>query len=78
MCQGFFAKEQKQELKEWRRVRSLGWNIICGYADHTKLPANQMDWWPMEGDIMPKTRKISKARTQKLAERIKQELAKGG
>jgi len=70
MVEGFFDKE----LREWKRVRSLGWIIQCGYADPEKMPANQMEWWPMAGDVMPKTPVLRKASRNKIAERIRQEL----
>lgn len=72
MCQGFFDNE----LRDWKRVRSLGWIIQCGYADPKKMPANQMEWWPMVGDVLPKQVRFTKAKQNKLAERIKQELGR--
>lgn len=76
MSQGFFDKQQRDDLKEWKRIRSLGWIIQCGYADPEKMPANQMEWWPMTGDKKPQTKRMTKARTNKIAERIKQELGR--
>lgn len=77
MSQGFFEKEERQELREWKRVRSLGWIIMCGYADPKDIPANQMEWWPMAGDEAPKPHRMTKSRQNKIAKRIKQELARG-
>lgn len=74
MCQGFFDWDQEQEIREWKRIRSLGWNIVCGYADPTKLPQNQVEWWPMSGDVLPKAKRLTKARKLTIAQRIKQEL----
>jgi hypothetical protein len=72
MVEGFFDKE----LREWKRVRSLGWIIQCGYADPEKMPENQMVWWPMAGDVMPKAPILSKAEQNKIASRIRQELGR--
>lgn len=74
MCQGFVESEQKKEIQEWKRVRSLGWNIVCGYADPKSLPENQMVWWPMERDQLPKPKRLTKTRSKKIAERIRMEM----
>ncbi|WP_240916348.1 hypothetical protein [Pedobacter sp. HDW13] len=75
MCEGYFDKE----LRAWKRTRSLAWTITLGYADPKDLPENQQVWWPMAGDVMPKrpTAKLTKAKQNKIAERIKAELERG-
>lgn len=74
MSQGFFDKD----LREWKRVRSLGWIIQCGYADPEKMPENQMVWWPLEGDSIPKKErfKITPAERKRIAERIQKEIGR--
>lgn len=76
MCEGFLASKHKQELVSWRQARSLGWIIVCGYADPTKLPANMMEWWEIEGDVKPKSKTIrmTKAKVSKIAEMIKKQI----
>lgn len=72
MCEGFFDNE----LREWKRVRALGWIVQCGYADPKKMPANQMEWWPMQGDVIPKPviMKMTKAKKSKIADLIKKQI----
>ncbi|TDO21883.1 hypothetical protein [Pedobacter duraquae] len=75
MCEGFFSKD----AREWKRIRSLGWVILCGYADPQKAPESMLDWWPMEGDVKPKpeSKRITKKRAAVLAKAIAAELERG-
>lgn len=80
MCKGFSIKQQKHDLQEWRRIRSISWTVLCGYADPKKLPASQTEWWPIEGDQVHapvKSRKMTKRQINRLAAAIKRELEKG-
>lgn len=77
MCKGYFIRKKNDEVREMKMLRSLSWTIVCGYADPKKLPANQQTWWPMEGDVMPKERKITKSFKNRIAAAIKAELERG-
>lgn len=78
MCKGFSNMEQKRELREWKRIRSIGWTVLCGYADPKKLPKNQSEWWPMDGDelLKLKPQKLTKARVKKIEDLAAIHLAK--
>jgi len=40
----------ENEAKTWRYIRRICWTMVRGYADPKKLPANESDYWHIEGD----------------------------
>ena len=46
MCEGFLNKQ----TKDYKKMRQLGWWIICSYADPKSMPSSLEEWWPLSGD----------------------------
>lgn len=72
MCEGFFMKE----ARDWKKIRTMGWIVYCGYADPKNAPSSMESWWPLEGDIVEKPKRTTKARQAKIDNIIAQTLQK--
>ena len=61
LCIGYKDKMIEQQKLE----RSLRWFIICGYADPKDLPKSMQEWWPIDGEVIPKIKLPTKKQLKK-------------
>lgn len=61
LCVGYKDKERKEEFF----MRRLNYDVVRGWADPKSLPSIYQ-FWPIDGEPMPKIRKISKRKLMKL------------